>query len=125
MIYLVEALYSTLEKKQLPTLSSTNSEDDIDDQTAGAIGFTFLFLTGWCIFFLLKNRKYHWLSQIGMLTLLANPFYEVQQHGGGFGGGGFGGRGEEVAASVEAAASAAVLSEAAASVAVELRRGGD
>jgi uncharacterized membrane protein YgcG len=93
MIYLVEALYSTLEKKQLPALSSTSSEDDIDDQTAGAIGFTFLFLTGWCIFFLLKNRKYHWLSQIGMLTLLANPFYEVQQHGGGFGGGGFGGRG--------------------------------
>ena len=95
MIYLVEALYSTLEKKQLPTLSSASSEDDVDDQTESAISFTFLFLMSWCIFFLLLNRKYHWLNQFGMLALLANPFY-VATHssssGGGFGGFG-GGRG--------------------------------
>lgn len=96
MIYLVEALYSTLEKKQLPTLSSASSEDDVDEQTAGVIGITFLFLTSWCIFFLFQNRKYHWLNQFGMLALLSNPFYVATSNGftgGGFGGGGFGGGG--------------------------------
>lgn len=92
MIYLVDALYSTLAKKQLPTIASQDSEDDADDKTAAAVGFTFLFLTGWCLLFLLKNRRYHWLNQFGMVTLLANPFYVATRNsssGGGFGG--FGG----------------------------------
>ena len=73
-------------------MSSLSSMDD-DDEVEAAISITFMFLLGWGIAFLLMNRQYHWLSQLGMVSLLANPFYVAPRSssgGGGFGGG-FGG----------------------------------
>ncbi len=92
MLYLTEALYSTLQKKELPTMMlSQSSDDDVDPATAKAIGFTFAFLVGWFLVFFRLNRKYAWIPAIGAAQLLANPFYEApQDHGGTFGGGFFG-----------------------------------
>jgi len=96
MIYLTEAVYLTLQKKELPQMSSLNSNsDDAEDEMAMAIGLTMLFLTAWSIFFLRLNSKYRWLGLLGGVTLLSNPFYvgtSVHIGGGGFGGG-FGGGG--------------------------------
>lgn len=93
MYYLTEAIYSTLEKKQLPTVSSLMSNDIEDDQVATAILTTFIAIIGWCIFFLYKNRQYHWLGLVGTIPLLANPFYVATGSNGGGGFGGFGGFG--------------------------------
>ena len=94
MLYLTEALYSTLQKKELPNMmlsQSSNSDDEVDPATAQAIGLTFAFLVGWFITFFRLNRKYAWIPAIGAAQLLANPFYEApQDHGGTFGGGFFG-----------------------------------
>lgn len=93
MIYLTEAVYSTLQKKQLPQMSNLLGQDDSDDEIAASIGLTFLFLIGWCILFARLNRKYHWMGLLGTATLLSNPFYIAEaSHSGGFGGG-FGGGG--------------------------------
>lgn len=95
MIYLTEAVYSTLKKKELPQMSSLLSQDD-DDEVVATIGLAFLFLVGWCIFFLRLNRKYRWMGLLGSVTLLPNPFYvasSVSGGGGGFSGGGFSGGG--------------------------------
>lgn len=97
MVYLVEAVYSTLQKKELPQMSPLLSSSSDDDDTAALImvGLTTFFLTIWCIYFLHKNRKYHWLGIAGTTTLLSNPFYVATSSGftggGGFGGGGGGG----------------------------------
>ncbi|MBR1557647.1 MAG: TPM domain-containing protein [Prevotella sp.] len=97
MVYLVEALYSLMQKKELPQMSSLSSADDeLDDEIAGTIGLTMLFLMVWSIFFLRLNRKYHWFALVGATSLLSNPFYESTNggsFGGGFSGGGFGGGG--------------------------------
>jgi uncharacterized membrane protein YgcG len=94
MIYLTEALYSTLQKKALPTMALSENTDDSDDEMSFIIGVTFAFLVGWGIFFVRKNRIYQWISIGTAVSLLANPFYEAQRHsGGGFGGGHFGGGG--------------------------------
>jgi uncharacterized membrane protein YgcG len=100
MVYLVEAVYSTLQKKELPQMSqlSGQHDDELDDEAAAAIGLAFLFLTGWCIFYLRLNRKYQWLGLLGTVPLIVNPFHVVEHvsfggRGGGFGGGGFGGGG--------------------------------
>lgn len=47
MVYLVEAVYSTLQKKELPQMSqlSGQHDDELDDEAAAAIGLAFLFLT--------------------------------------------------------------------------------
>jgi len=95
MIYLTEAVYASLQKKQLPQMSSlTSHADEAEDDIAAALGLTSLFLLGWCIFFLRLNRKYHWVATVGTLALLPNPFYVAQTISsgdfGGFGGGGFG-----------------------------------
>jgi len=100
MIYLTEAVYSTLQKKELPTMSSlsSNTADDEEDQMAIIIGITMLFLMTWGMMFLHMNSKYRWLGLVGAVSLLANPFYVRTTHysggggfGGGFGGGGGGG----------------------------------
>ena len=94
MYYLTEALYSTLKKKELPPISSLSS--DTGDEGLEIIGITMLAMLVWCIFFLRKNRQYHWLGMAGAASLMANPFYEAtQSSGGGFSGGGghFGGGG--------------------------------
>lgn len=95
MVYLTEAIYSTLLKKKLPQMSNLYGSDDVDDEIATSIGLTFLFLIGWCVLFVRLNRKYHWMGLLGVVSLLPNPFYVAESSGfggGGFGGG-FGGRG--------------------------------
>jgi uncharacterized membrane protein YgcG len=95
MIYLTEAIYSTLQKKQLPQMSNLFGQDDDSSEVATDIGLTFLFLIGWCVLFVRLNRKYHWMGLLGAASLLPNPFYVAESshsHGGGFGGG-FGGGG--------------------------------
>ena len=95
MIYLAEAVYSTLQKKELPQmsqLSSQSSDDDLDAAIAIPMGLTMLFLIGWGIFFLRLNTKYQWFRLLGAVPLLPNPFYSSGGYyvssGGGFGKGG-------------------------------------
>lgn len=87
MYYLTEAIYSTLQKKELPQMS--NLLVDSGDDGLGTIGIATLAIIAWCVFFLRKNREYHWLGMAGAASLLANPFYEASHSSGG--GGGFGG----------------------------------
>lgn len=94
MFYLTEALYSTLQKKQLPQMSNllADADDDVDEGLA-TMGITLLAIIVWCVFFLRKNRQYHWLGMAGAASLLANPFYEETHSSSGGGFGGFGGGG--------------------------------
>lgn len=99
MIYLAEAVYSTLQNKELPQMSALSSpQDDADDAMALAFGLTFLIIIIGGTLFLNLNKKYHWVGLLGGVALLPNPFYEEITHissGGGFGGfsGGGGGGG--------------------------------
>ena len=93
MIYLTEALYSTLQKKAMPTMTLSQDSDEEDDEMAFIIGLTFAFLVGWGIFFVTKNRIYQWIALSSAVSLLANPFYEAPKSSRGFGGGHFGGGG--------------------------------
>ena len=94
MFYLTEALYSTLQKKQLPQMSNllADADDDVDEGLV-TMGITLLVIIAWCVFFLRKNRQYHWLGMAGAASLLANPFYEESHSSSGGGFGGFGGGG--------------------------------
>ena len=94
MLYLTEAIFATMQKKDLPEMSSlTSQQDEIDDETAIMIGLYIFFLIVWSIIFIRLNQKYHWLGITGATsTLLSNPFYEAESSGGGYGGG-FGGSG--------------------------------
>ena len=95
MIYLIEALYSTLEKKAMPTTSLDQGSDDDEDAMSLSLGLTFAFFVAWCLFFVRKNRKYQWVSLSAATILLSNPFYEAPRgsRGGGFGSGGSSGGG--------------------------------
>lgn len=96
MLYLTAAIYSTLQKKELPVMSLSSQSDDMDDEIAAIIGVYLLLLVAWSILFLRLNRKYHWLGLLGAVPLLANPFYTESPNsfgGGGFGGGSSGGGG--------------------------------
>lgn len=102
MIYLAEAVYSTLQQKELPQMSQlssgSQSDDDFDAAVAIPLMVTLLFLTGWGLFFLRMNTKYQWFRLLGGVALLPNPFYTSEgfyvSSGGGFGkGGGFSGGG--------------------------------
>lgn len=97
MIYLTEAIYSTLQKKQMPQMSLYSASDAADDEMATLMGIYLLFFIAWGIFYLHLNRQYQWLSILGATTLLANPFYQSSHTGffigGGGGGGSFGGGG--------------------------------
>lgn len=91
MLYLTEAIYATMQKKELPQMSSlTSQSDEIDEEIAATIGMYLLFFIAWCVFFLKLNSKYQWLSVLSLATIKSNPFYEESSGGGGgFGGGGF------------------------------------
>ena len=91
MLYLTEALYSTLQKKELPQMSQLRSPDE--DTDSALIGIYSMLLLGWGIVFFYQNRKYQWIALSGVIPLLSNPFYEVESYSGNghFGGGGFGG----------------------------------
>lgn len=98
MLYLTEAIYATMQKKDLPQMTNlTSKSDDFDDEAAGAIGILMLFFVAWCVFFLPLNNKYQWLAFLTLASLRPNPFYEESSRGifigGGGGGRGFGGGG--------------------------------
>ena len=96
MLYLTEAVYSTLQKKQLPVMSLKSKADDDDSETFAYMGIWLLLFVAWCVFYLKLNDKYHWFALSGATALLANPFYEsgvVFGSGGGRGGGFHGGGG--------------------------------
>lgn len=92
MIYLADAIYSTLQKKELPQMSSLFDADD-DDSFAAGFGLYACFLLAWIIFFVYKNKKYQWVSAASAAALVGNPFYEASSGGGIFVGGGGGFRG--------------------------------
>ena len=94
MLYLTEAIFATMQKKELPHMSSLTSEsDELDNEIAATIGMYMLFFIAWCLFFLRLNNKYQWLTLVGMTHIRPNPFYETPSGGGGgggfYGGGGF------------------------------------
>ncbi|MBQ8064195.1 MAG: TPM domain-containing protein [Prevotella sp.] len=100
MLYLTSAVYSLLQKKEMPQMSSLMDSEDNEEDTGWLMGQYLLFFIGWCIFFLRLNRKYQWIGMAGSVGLLANPFLEMERgsSGGGFGGfsgggGSFGGGG--------------------------------
>lgn len=99
MIYLVEAVYSTLLQKEMPVMTTLRSpSNDQDDEVLSVLGICMLLFIGWCVFFASLNNKYQWLGFLGSAHLLGNPFIEqsrgIYVGGGGFGGGrGFGGGG--------------------------------
>ncbi len=97
MLYLTDAIYATMQKKELPQMSSLTSEsEEIDNEIAATIGMYMLFFIAWCLFFLRLNNKYQWLTLVGMTQIRPNPFYEAPSGGGGGfygGGGGFSGGG--------------------------------
>jgi len=96
MLYLTKALYATMQKKELPQMTSLFDSDDDDFGLAKTMGLYMLFIIGWAMFFSRMNRKYQWLGLLGASKLLSNPFYEESGGGGVFvggGGGGFGGGG--------------------------------
>ena len=99
MIYLVDAVYSTLQQKEMPVMTALKSpSNNEDDEVLTVMGICMLLFIGWCVFFASLNNKYQWLGFLGSAHLLGNPFIEhsrgVYVGGGGFGGGrGFGGGG--------------------------------
>jgi uncharacterized membrane protein YgcG len=96
MLYLAEAVYSTLQKKQMPVMSLKSQADDDDSEIVIILGIWLLLFIAWCVFYLKLNDKYFWFAHSGATALLANPFMEsgsVFIGGGGGGGGGFSGGG--------------------------------
>lgn len=94
MIYLAQAVFATLQQKDLPRMSALDSDDDdIDSEVAIAMGLFLLLITGGAIVFLRLNRTYQWIPLVGSVALLGNPFYEASSSGVYIGNGGFGGGG--------------------------------
>ncbi len=92
MLYLTEAIFATMQKKELPEMPNlTSQHEDIDYETAMTIGLYMLFLVVWGIIFLHQNKKYQWIGILGVASLRSNPFYEEEYSSGG--GGGFSGGG--------------------------------
>ena len=95
MIYLTDAIYSTLQRKQLPQMTSLTSREDLLDKELNKIlGIFMLIFVGWAFLFYRLNLKYLWLPLVGGISLESNPFARASSSGGFFiGGGGFGGGG--------------------------------
>ena len=94
MIYLTDAIYSTLQKKQLPQMTRlSNHDDQLEDEITKIIGIYMLIFIGWLFAFYRLNRKYLWVDAISGIALIANPFAEASRGGGFFIGGGGGGSG--------------------------------
>ena len=89
MLYLTQAIFSTLQKKELPVMALSSSTDD-DEELPAILGVYPLLLIAWLVFFSSLNRKYQWLGLVGAVHLLPNPFYTPSSSSSG-GGGGFGG----------------------------------
>lgn len=95
MIYLTDAIYSTLQRKQLPQMAPLVSREELLDQEfSKIIGFFMLIFVGWAFVFYKLNLRYLWVDIIGGISLDGNPFARASGGGGFFiGGGGFGGGG--------------------------------
>ena len=92
MYYLTEAIYATMQKKELPEMSSlTSQSDEIDNEIIATTGLYMLFMIAWIAFFMHLNRKYQWLAVLGVASLRSNPFYDSSSGGGGSWGGSSGG----------------------------------
>ena len=96
MLYLAEAIYNTLQKKELPVLTarSANADDDEFDISALYMMIYMLLFGGWAILIGFLNHRYNGPS--GRYLFHANPFMKqptgaafVSGGGGGFRGGGF------------------------------------
>ena len=100
MIYLAQAIFATLQQKDLPQMSQLSSQDDeLDDEVAAILGLFMLAIIAGGAFFLWLNRKYQWVPLVGAVSLLGNPFYESSSGGfyiGGGGGGFHGGGGGSI-----------------------------
>ena len=95
MLYLAEAIYNTLQKKELPEIY----EAEEDDAMLSIMSIFMLLLGGWFVLIAYLRKRY--LGTKGREMLTANPF--IAEHyssafsggggfrGGGFSGGGFGG----------------------------------
>lgn len=91
MLYLTEAIYATMLKKDLPKMTNLTSEsDEFDNELTTTLGILMLFFIAWCVFFLHLNNKYQWLAFLSLATIRPNPFYEKSSGGGIFFGGGGG-----------------------------------
>jgi len=89
MLYLTEAIYNTLEHKELPTLSSMKEADNDDFDESDAIFFLYFLLSGgWLVLISYLKHRY---SLAGTAAFAANPFARqpvIVVSSGGFGGGG-------------------------------------
>ena len=102
MLYLTEAIYNTLKKKELPVTYAQQKENE-SDELAGFIAIYMLLFGGWLILIAYLHHRLNGIS--GKSLFHANPFAKAAPiiivggsgrnggFGGGFGGGGFGGGG--------------------------------
>lgn len=98
MLYLTEAIYNTLQKKELPRTYAQQLEDE-SDELAGIVALYMLLFLGWALLILYLKHKYDGIS--GRNLLKPNPFAKAaapvviigggRSHGGFGGGGGFSG----------------------------------
>ena len=103
MLYLTEAIYNTLKKKDLP-LTWEQQNEDVADELAGLLMFFFMMFFVWIISGVYLYKRYHgpgfknalkpnpFIDPTEML-IAAGSFGGSHRSGGGFGGGGFGGGG--------------------------------
>lgn len=100
MLYLTEAIYNTLQKKDLPRTYAQQLEDE-SDELAGIIALYLIIFLGWTLLIVYLKQRYDGIS--GRNLLHPNPFVKAAAPmvvvGGGSGrshggfGGGFGGGG--------------------------------
>lgn len=96
IIYLSQAIYATLQGKELPEMVLPT---DDDDNMATAMSLYSCLLLALLITFVYKNKRYQWMGGPAAMTIITNPFVEIVSSthftgGGGFrGGGGFSGGG--------------------------------
>lgn len=98
MLYLTEAIYNTLQKKELPRTYAQQLEDE-SDKLAAIVALYMLLFLGWALLILYLKHKYDGIS--GRNLLKPNPFAKAaapvviigggRSHGGFGGGGGFSG----------------------------------
>jgi len=92
MIYLADAIYATLQGKQLPTMNPFVSESDaLGNDFDTSLGLYGSFLLALFVFFIYKNKKYQWLGGAAAMSIMANPFIDLGTGSGMFVGGGGGG----------------------------------
>lgn len=92
MLYLAEAVYNTLQNKDLPVLTERTSNADDDEMSAadGHVLIYFLLFGGWLMLIAWIYSRYN--SSPGGNMFLANPFMKQPTGSSAFiGGGGFGG----------------------------------